>query len=258
VTQAQWEAVMGSNPSQFNDDPSRLVENLSWNDAQQFVVKLNVAATRGVPSAGQQQTTLSPRISSLPSPTSPLSIFELKYALPAEAQWEYACRAGTAQAFCFGDDQEVLGEYAWFADNSAESTHLVGQLEPNAWGLCDVHGNVWEWCADWHAADYYAQSPPTDPIGAPTGSERVRRGGGWDNRPGRCRSAHRRNASPDHRHGNLGLRLAAVLVEGQVKREPVSGAGPSGAAIPPSTIRNRQAKPRIPRLSPRPPISTRP
>ena len=108
------------------------------------------------------------------------------YRLPTEAEWEYACRAGTTTRYCFGNDSERLGEFAWFKGISDGRTRAVGQKRPNGLGLFDMHGNVWEWCWDWFDGDYYKDSPADDPAGPVTGSNRVRRGGG--------RSSHEPNA----------------------------------------------------------------
>ena len=163
----------------------------------------------------------------------------VKYALPTEAQWEYACRAGTTTAWHCGVSETTLEEYAWFNVNGGDKTHPVGQLKPNGWGLYDMHGNVWEWCADrcpdpraygW-AKNYYAQSPPNDPSGPLTGSERVYRGGGRAYHARHCRSAHRQGNSPVNRSINLGFRLASVLPDGvtRAKVEPTAAGSPSRA-----------------------------
>jgi len=162
VTQRQWEAVMGNNPSTFRG-PQNPVENVSWEDCQAFLRKLNERAARS----------------------------GAKFSLPTEAQWEYACRAGSTSTYCFGDAPEGLGEYAWFADNSGGTTHPVGRKKPNAWGLYDMHGNVFEWTADWYAWNYYSASPVEDPPGASSSYGRSERGGCWDTPASDCRAAFR-------------------------------------------------------------------
>jgi formylglycine-generating enzyme required for sulfatase activity len=170
VTQVQYHAVMGTNPSHFKG-ANRPVENLLWNDAVEFCKKLSAKTERVV-------------------------------RLPTEAEWEYACRAGSQTRFSFGDDEKQLPRYGGFKKNSDEKTHPVGQKRPNAWGLYDMHGNVWEWCADWHA-DSYANAAETDPTGPATGQFRVLRGGSWRDPPQHCRSAHR---SWDHPEAPPGAR----------------------------------------------------
>ena len=193
VTQGQWEKLMGNNPSHFEDEGENCpVENVSWDDTQEFIKKLNLDSAR-LP-AGERSRT---------------------YRLPTEAEWEYACRAGTTTAYCFGDDAGRLGEYAWYSGNSEKRTHSVGQLKPNVWGLHDMHGNVWEWCQDWWSGDYPSDTV-TDPGGQPTGSSRVLRGGSWVNSAERCRSADRGNISPGYRGVDYGIRL--VLSPGQHDR----------------------------------------
>ena len=134
--------------------------------------------------------------------------------MPTEAQWEYACRAGSTTRYCFGDDESGLGEYAWYSANSGGKTHPVGEKKPNAWGLYDMHGNVWEWCQDWYDGGYYANSPTDDPTGPATGSIRVYRGGSWNDPAGRCQSATRIRPPPEFRFIHLlGFRVARVAAE---------------------------------------------
>ena len=172
VTQAQWQAVMGTNPSRF-EGINRPVENVSWADAQQFIERVNVSGV--IPSGW-------------------------KFALPTEAQWEYACRAGEAGPYAGGTIEQV----AWYSDNSAGQTHDVGTKQANAWGLHDMHGNVWEWCADWKDDTLPGG---TDPTGASSGSVRVLRGGSWNLGAGICRSALRHGNTPDKCDDVLGFRL---------------------------------------------------
>ena len=127
------------------------------------------------------------------------------YRLPTEAEWEYACRAGTTAAFSFGTDKSLLGEYAWHAGNSRDVTHPVGEKKPNPWGLCDMHGNVCEWCHDWYGE--YGGGAVTDPAGPSSGSRRVLRGGSWTDSPGRCRSAGRYSDVPYGTHHSFGFRV---------------------------------------------------
>jgi formylglycine-generating enzyme required for sulfatase activity len=184
VTQEQYERVMGTNPSDFNGAKNP-VEQVSWEDAVEFCRKL----------------------SALPEEKAAGHV----YRLPTEAEWEYACRAGTTTKYSFGDDESQLGAYAWFRENSGDRTHPVGQKKPNAWGLYDMHGNVWEWCQDWYG-DLPAGAV-TDPTGPSTGSLRVLRGGSWNDFAGRCRSASRRRSSPSYRFSHLGFRLARSSVK---------------------------------------------
>ena len=175
VTQEQWEKVMGGNPSQFKDTKNP-VENVSWTDCQSFVAKLK----EKVPGRA--------------------------FRLPTEAEWEYACRAGTTGDYCYGDGEGTLAEYAWYNSNSNSTTHPVGEKKPNAWGLYDMHGNVWEWCADWYG-DYPATAVG-DPQGSSPGSDRVVRGGSWGSYAAYCRAASRNFDNPSGTSHGLGLRLA--------------------------------------------------
>jgi formylglycine-generating enzyme required for sulfatase activity len=150
VTNAQWKRVMGSVPSNWNE-ADRPVERVSWEDAVEFCKTLSALAEERV--AGRE------------------------YRLPTEAEWEYACRAGLTTKYCFGDDESRLGEYGWFNKNSGSQTHPVGQKKANAWGLFDVHGNVWEWCSDWYGD--YGSGAVSDPQGPSGRYHRVQRGGGW-------------------------------------------------------------------------------
>jgi len=177
VTQAQWKAVMGNNPSHFKDCGDDCpVEMVSWNDAQEFIKKLNQIEGSN------------------------------KYRLPTEAEWEYACRAGTTTRFSFGDDDAVLSQYAWYSVNSGKRTHPAGQKKPNAWGLYDMYGNVWEWVHDWFGN--YPSASVTDPAGPSSGAYRVFRGGSWLYEPGYVRSAFRFGNLPGSGDGGLGFRLA--------------------------------------------------
>jgi formylglycine-generating enzyme required for sulfatase activity len=176
VTQAQWQDVMGTNPSHFKGDPQRPVERVSWTMAQEFITKLNA----------REGHTL--------------------YRLPTEAEWEYAARAGSTSKYSFGDDDALLEQYAWYAKNDKGTTHPVGQLKPNAWGLYDMHGNVWEWIQDWRGP--YPAEAVTDPQGPATGNARGYRGGGWGYGATRCRSADRSYDAPGYVYGTHGFRLA--------------------------------------------------
>ena len=179
VTQAEYQRVMGENPSRFDDDARRPVEKVSWHDAQEFCRRMSE----------QERVT---------------------YRLPTEAEWEYACRAGSTGAWCFGDDESQVEEYAWYSENSGGDTHAVGQKKSNAWGLHDMHGNVWEWCSDWYSADYYANSPLEDPKGPERATFRVFLGGSWGLGARYCRAAFRFGLVPGFRFVHLGFRVAAV------------------------------------------------
>lgn len=188
VTQAQWEKMMGTKPSDFSGCPDCPVEEVSWNDVQDFIEKLN-----------QKEGTV-------------------KYRLPTEAEWEYASRAGSTTAFANGDITETgygydpnLDAMGWYTYNSDNKTHEVAQKQPNAWGLYDMHGNVWERVQDWYGS--YPSGAVTDPEGPSSGSDRVVRGGSWFSSAGYCRSAYRYVSSPVSDFNNLGFRLLSTGVQ---------------------------------------------
>jgi formylglycine-generating enzyme required for sulfatase activity len=178
VTQGEWTAVMGDNPSWFKGDDRLPVENVSWDDCQEFITRLNARQDGYV------------------------------YRLPSEAEWEYACRAGTTED-CAGE----LDAMAWYGENSGGKTHQVGEKTPNAWSLHDMHGNVWEWCQDvWHN-DY--NGAPQDGMAWETNSDKYRilRGGGaWDGEASLCRSAGRNYYARAYRFNDVGFRLVAVRI----------------------------------------------
>jgi len=197
VTQAEYGEVMGTNPSWFGsgggagavaggDSGRRPVERVSWEDARAFCRSL----------------------SERPEEKAACRV----YRLPTEAEWEYACRAGGAGRFGFGDDEAATLDHAWVEGNSAATTHPVGQKRPNAWGLYDMHGNVWEWCGDWYEPGYYRQSPADSPGGPAAGSARVVRGGSFVNAAGACRSATRNFLEPTFRESNgIGFRVVCEV-----------------------------------------------
>lgn len=190
VTQAQWRAVMGTEPwrhTRYKNLPRNQCGDLfpavyvSWDDAAFFCSELTVLE--------REAGVLSP---------------DQAYRLPTEAEWEYACRGGTTTAYSFGDDSRMLGYYGWFCGNSAGRLREVARKLPNPWGLFDMHGNVWEWCADWHGA---ALAGGENPAGPPDGSLRVNRGGLWGYAASYCRSACRAACDPRHRSALYGFRV---------------------------------------------------
>jgi formylglycine-generating enzyme required for sulfatase activity len=199
VTQQQYKKVMGRNPSFFQGSQEKKVyrafissadvdgqnadlpvESVSWADAVEFCK----------------------RLSKLPLEKQAGRV----YRLPTEAEWEYACRAGTKTVFSFGDSYESLGDYAWYDENSNHQTHPVGKKKPNAWGLYDMHGNVWEWCRDWYGE--YAKNAVVDPSGSYRGVYRVRRGGSWGSDVTGCQTASRSGDTPASRRTSYGFRVA--------------------------------------------------
>ena len=198
VTQDEYRSVVGASPSSFsatrggngkvNDaDVGRLpVEQVSWEDANEFCSKLSA-----LPYEQAAKRT---------------------YRLPTEAQWEYACRAGSETVFCFGRDAVILSDYGWYRMRADDQmTHAVARKKPNAWELYDMHGNVWEWCGDWLKDNYYRQSPRDDPEGPPSASYRVTRGGCWSTSTAGCRSAARDCNIPTARTDRLGFRVVCEV-----------------------------------------------
>ncbi|AOC52584.1 serine/threonine kinase [Microcystis aeruginosa NIES-2481] len=179
VTQAQYQAVMGKNPSKFKNNPQNPVEQVSWNDAQAFCEKLS-------------------------------QITGKTYRLPTEAEWEYACRGGTTTRYYFGDNANQLGDYAWYKGNSQQTTHPVGQKKPNAWGLYDMSGNVWEWCEDnWH--DSYENAPRDGSAWLTNNNDyQIVRGGSWCFNPNLCRSAYRSGSYRRDYGSSFGFRVVCV------------------------------------------------
>ena len=188
VTQEQWKEVMGTEPwkgkPHVKEGPNNAASWVSWDDAMAYCKKLSE----------QERKT---------------------YRLPTEAEWEYACRAGTETAWSFGDDENKLGDYAWYRENARdideEYAHQVGLKKPNAFGLYDMHGNVFEWCHDYYGEDYYKQSSEKDPTGPNSGSFRVLRGGSWGNYAS-PRSARRNwNVAGNRNYVSAGFRVVREL-----------------------------------------------
>jgi len=181
VTNAQWKQVMGRSPSS-NQDDAHPAEQVTWVEAVEFCRKLSALPEER--KAGRN------------------------YRLPTEAEWEYACRAGTTAHYSYSlnDDMSRLGEHAWYSDNSGGHSHPVGQKKPNPWGLYDMHGNVSEWCQDWYGE--YRQDSVTDPEGPSTSRYRVHRGGGWSKSDWDCGSPKRDSSKPDYNFFTIGFRLA--------------------------------------------------
>jgi len=184
VTQAQWESVMGENPSvfkNFTDASQHPVDMISWNRAQEFVEKINGLGVG-------------------------------TFRLPTEAEWEYACRAGTETRYYWGTDSTdwKVYDYAWAFSQAEGRSHAVGLKKPNAWALYDMSGNVWEWCSDWRSSAYNP-ADTLNPTGAETGEKKVYRGGSWFNKPSTLRTANRNGHEPDKVDPNAGLRLVMEL-----------------------------------------------
>ena len=173
VTQELWDAVMGSNPSNFKGN-KKPVENVSWNDCQEFITKLNQLTGKN-------------------------------FRLPTEAEWEYAARGGNKSLDYKYSGSDIVGVVAWYYSNCGSQTHDVKTKQANELGIYDMSGNVWEWCNDWYGS--YSSSSQTNPKGSASGSYRVARGGGWYNYASSCRVSRRNFSSPDGRSFDSGFRL---------------------------------------------------
>jgi len=204
VTQEEYERITGENPSKWRGRKNP-VEQMRWSDAVRYC------------NARSRLEGLRP-------------CYDLKtwkcdfsadgYRLPTEAEWEYACRAGTRTRYSFGNDPVKLPQYGWFKDNSAGRPRPAGQKVPNPWGLFDMHGNVWEWCNDFYGADYYSGSPERDPRGPASGETRVLRGGCWMSGAGECRSSCRRHENPAYADICFGYDIYGFRCVKRVVRTP--------------------------------------
>ena len=172
--------VISATPSNWHGNPNRPVEKVSWEDAQVFLTRLNAQQADNLPAGWS-------------------------YALPTESQWEYACRAGTTTMYSWGND--INATRANYSVSGLSQTRDVGYYAANSWGFFDMHGNVWEWTAEWYQAAYPTGNPVVDPTGAASGSDRVARGGSWNYGGIGLRSADRRHSTPSTRFETLGFRV---------------------------------------------------
>ena len=198
VTQGEFLAVLRRNPSHFTGNPLRPVEKITFFDASNYCATITQREQKaGHLAAGYE------------------------YRLPTEAEWEYACRAGSTNLFAFGDDASIAEQFAWTAENCDAGTHPVGLKRPNAWGLYDVHGNVWEWCSDWF--EPYPAAPLLDPVGPASSKYKVFKGGGWNQDVEYARASSRFMMSPSNGIHFVGFRLAL----GPVLSRPTQSSQPS-------------------------------
>ncbi|MBI5725714.1 MAG: formylglycine-generating enzyme family protein [Planctomycetes bacterium] len=225
ITQKQYQAVAGENPS-GHKNPDNPVEKVTWTNATAFCLKRSEKTGRMV-------------------------------RLPTEAQWEYACRAGAAGRFCYGDKDSSLSDYCWYLASAGHQTHPVAQKAANAFGLQDMHGNVWEWCSDWYTETYPTEDA-ADPAGPQTGTWRVVRGGAWDAAPQDCRSAVRSKFLPDKQEESYGFRIVVEAEKGKAVAPPVNPPiNPPPVNPPPVATRPDDTKLNID-WTPLPPPQSRP
>jgi len=223
VTQIQYQRVMGNNPSRFLvGGPSAPVDQVAWYDALEFCR----------------------RLSALPKEKSAGRV----YRLPTEAEWEYACRAGTATRWFFGDNESEFGFFGWHRQNCGQQTRPVAQKRPNAWGLYDMCGNVWEWCNDRYGSGYYANSPIDDPTGPASGSTRMLRGGSWYHPSKLCRSAVRHAFPADNRNRETGFRVAMSVDVANVPTRSVKPPMEIAGGARPTPARPTGPAPRIEKI----------
>lgn len=197
VTQDEFSTLMHANPSQNLGDGRLPVDSTTWFDAIDFCNALSEAEG------------WTPFYRVKKDSVEVIDWNGSGYRLPTEAEWEYACRAGSPARFSFGEDERSLGDYAWYVKNSNIKTHPVGGRKANAWDLFDMQGNVWEWCWDWYDKSYYSESSEIDPHGPPGGERRIQRGGSRSNEAEWCRPATRGNFWPMFRNDDPGFRVAA-------------------------------------------------
>ncbi len=217
VTQEEYEKVRGENPSRWTA-PKNPVEQVRWSDAVRY------CNARSIEDGLQ--------------PCYNLETWECDfnangYRLPTEAEWEYACRAGTKTRYAFGDTPEKLRHYAWYKENSGGRPRPVGKKLPNPWGLHDMQGNVWEWCHDLYLVDYYQASPEKNPEGPKAGDTKIVRGGCWNARADKCRSAFRYNENPGYADVCFGYDIYGFRAVRNVPTEPSEKKpGASGSSSP--------------------------
>jgi formylglycine-generating enzyme required for sulfatase activity len=236
VTQELYSKVMGVNPSK-RKDPACPVERTQWTDAVRFCNKCS--ELEGL------------------TPCYNLDTWECNftangYRLPTEAEWEYACRAGSTGKYSFGDAEKELPKYAWLRPHSQGKTQPAGQKLPNRWGLFDMHGNVWQWCNDWYSDSYYKECPKENPRGPASGKKRLLRGGAWDSNAEKCRAAYRMSEFPVYSDAcfgadSYGFRRARMVGEDKSVEVAV---GPKPVPPPDSTTKGKQASPKDPPSKP--------